>query len=519
MKTRILTQAILSFGAFALLGLAVAGTSAGCGSASLGAGDDAGDGSGGCNPAYTMCAMGGSSGGSGGTGTFTGDGSNGFSAITCAAGSGKACINTMCGTGDTTISGTVLDPAGKNPLYDIAVYVPSVPPDPITLGATCDTCSSLYTGKAIASALTDAAGHFVIHKAPSSPNPVPLVVQVGKWRKQVTIKSGVAACQDTGVGNITLPKNRKEGDIPNIAVSTGGADSLECLLRRIGIDASEYGGGANGNGAIHIFTGFNGAVTTPTSPTSYSGLWPNKTALMKYDIVILSCEGAETANISVMSQQALFDYANSGGRIFASHFHYAWFIAPPGFNSGPFSVLMPALATWTTGTQTYMPTDSINTQIVTTLNGSTNAFPKGVAMKQWLGNVHALTGGALPITQAKHNALVGPANSNTQAWIATDGTVNPPNQTMYFSVNAPFGVSTTAEIAGQCGRIVYADLHVSGGPGSGVGVDYQSGLPIVPDGCAPGDLSPQEKALEFMLFDLSACVTPNTDTPMNPPIQ
>ncbi len=82
---------------------------------------------------------------------------------------------------------------------------------------------------------------------------------------------------------------------------------------------------------------------------------------MPYDIVLLSCEGSETTN---PNQQAMHDYASAGGRVFASHFHYAW------FNTGPYA--SENLATWTAGTQDL---GDINGTIETTLpNGM--AFPK-----------------------------------------------------------------------------------------------------------------------------------------------
>jgi hypothetical protein len=107
--------------------------------------------------------------------------------------------------------------------------------------------------------------------------------------------------------------------------------------------------------------------------------------------------------------------------------------------------------------------------------------------------------------QARHNALVTAANTATLPWIATDTKANPPSQTEYFSFDTPFGTAP----AEQCGRVVYSDLHVGAASGDYGGyTDSVPGNAVVPTGCGNGDLSPQEKALEFMLFDLSGCVTP-----------
>jgi hypothetical protein len=79
---------------------------------------------------------------------------------------------------------------------------------------------------------------------------------------------------------------------------------------------------------------------------------------------------------------------------------------------------------------------------------------------------------------------------------------------------------------------VYSDLHVSGGPGTnapGVLPDYppmpgqrggRGGMQggIVPSQCAAHPLTPQEEALEFMLFDLSSCLVPIGESPPVPPV-
>jgi hypothetical protein len=408
---------------------------------------------------------------------------------------GLQCQQQACsGGGTTSISGVVYDPAGKNPLYDIAVYVPNAPVAALTPGASCDSCESLYSGSPIVSALTDAQGKFTLKNVPVGAN-IPLVLQVGKWRRQVTI-ANVTACQDNPQPNksLRLPNNHTVGDMPNIAIATGGADTLECLLRRIGIDANEYGpGNTNPSQRIHIFTGSGGAPTTaPSAPNAYSALWNNQANLMKFDMVLLSCEGDETTN---MNQNALYAYANAGGRVFASHFHYSW------FNSGPFGALN--LATWSPGINDM---NDINANIVTTLS-SGGTFPKGVALHDWLQNTGALSGGKLPITQAKHNADVSASNTPSQPWIVSDSSSSPPNATEYFTFNTPVGQPADK----QCGRVVYSDLHVGAASNDYSGLDF-----TVPAGCANDALSPQEKALEFMLFDLSACVVPDGVPPVPP---
>jgi hypothetical protein len=316
-----------------------------------------------------------------------------------------------------------------------------------------------------------------------------------------------------------LPGTVATGDIndnmPDIAVSTGSADTLECLMTRIGLPTSEYVAGPSGTGHVHVYSGgSNGATAAgtpemppmPGAPASDTSLWDSQAHLMAHDITLLSCEGGETYDAK---PQILEQYLNAGGRVFASHYHYAFFTNPA--ESGQ-AYTPPAdwgnnLASWTPGSNS-SPSMQANGKIVQTLNGSTMPFPKGQALLQWLGLNGALgVLGAppmeLPINPVRYNSMVGPSNKPSQSWINDDMTGN----ALYFSFDTP--VNAPAGPNGQpayCGRAVFSDLHVGA-------ETMPMDSPPPPGGCTQTDLSPQEKALEFMLFDLSACVIPDTVPP------
>ena len=410
---------------------------------------------------------------------------------TCTKG---GCRQVPCAPGQkTTVSGTVTDPAGKVPLYNVVVYVPNAALDPLVDGATCDRCQVLIKNSVV-STRTDAKGDFTLDDVPVGKN-ISLVFQVGKWRREVKIDN-VAACVNTAMADkdlTRLPRNQTEGHIPKIAVTTGGHDALECLLRKVGLEDSEFTPEA-GAGRVNFFAGVQGtdryattmnggAMFTPVVPW-----WDSADNLKKYDLVLHSCEGTEKpTNKGMAALEAMQAYANAGGRIFASHWHNYWLEHGPA----PF----PTIATFD-----HQP--ALN-EFVSDIE---TAFPKGAALADWLVNVGAgAARGKLPINGTRHT--VSAVNPDVaQRWIYSDT----PKSVQYLTTNTPVGVPE----AMQCGRVVFSDIHVSSGvvPGAlgdrslaGPGPAAQNGFPF-PTGCMTQDLSPQEKALEFMLFDLSSCI-------------
>lgn len=438
-------------------------------------------------------------------GAIVGDGNGGFTQ------------NPSCSVDSpTTLTGTVHIPAGTLPLPNARVYIaqtpapddPLAPPNlpPIKHGVTCETCDQIVPADAISNTTTDLNGQFKLSNIPVPPDGKAeyLIVRVGKWRRSLRIENQnsrnanalkISRCSATSIDpNLTrLPKNQSEGDIPKIALSTGKADSMECLFRspKIGLDDSEFtveskSGSINlyATNAVNQFS--NGDLMTKTQVRPALSWWDNLDNLNKYDIIILSCEGTpdDTSNKSGTAFDNLQSYINAGGRVFASHYHNVWI----SYASGK----MKDVATFPSDGAT----SPINTDIITLLpNGM--PFQKGINMKQWLKNAGALTSNdQLYIEGARQT--IGTVNSMyTQTWVTYQPAPPASNVAQYFSFYAPVG----APSASQCGQMVFTDLHVSSS-------DISSFKIAFPNGCTTTSLSSQEKALIFMLFDLSNCITP-----------
>jgi hypothetical protein len=423
-------------------------------------------------------------------------------------------VATCTGTATTSLSGKVYDPAGKVPLYNVTVYVPNAALDTIPEGVSCDKCSAQVSGQPVAAALTDATGAFKLTGVPSGSN-IPLVMQVGKWRRQVTIPT-VTSCVDnplTDVNLTRLPANQSEGHMPKIAVTTGGSDAIECFLREVGIADSEFTTDA-GNGRVNLYVGgdgpgngqgtasFSAALGGATFPDAQT-LWSNTTKLLGYDILMHSCEGGQYPDAKKPYIANIKKYADSGGRLFNSHLHFYW------LRSGP--TPWPTTAVYL-GAQNDFPKPpmSVTATIDTT-------FPKGAALGQWMTSTGATTTpGSIALYGSQHS-VESTMPPTSQQWLyipanTVSGQTDPSVQ--YLTINTP--VEATPD--NQCGRVVLTDIHVKNAPPPGGGSSDDSDPKYqFPGGCKATGLSGQAKAMEFLFFDLSACIQPDTTTP-EPPV-
>jgi hypothetical protein len=480
-----------------------------------------------------------------------------------------------CAGGATTsVEGYVTSPNGVLPVPNAVVYVPNGTVTPFTTGVQCETCATA-SGSPLVSTTTDANGHFLLPNMPvSTPGKVvdiPVVVQLGRWRKKLTVQT--TACMNTlipsvdpaaptmmavpGAGDVArpspdtqtaaLPRNKADGDIPLTAISTGDVDGLECVFRKMGVDDAEFtkssgtgrirlyrdngasppgcGGGGCSNAAVlygACGTCNNGAnrglactanTDCPGSTCSNPGC---TNEIDKFDATIFGCVGSQV-NKPIAGRSNVLNYANKGGRVFATHYSYVWLYNQTSTNGGPnYS------SAW--GATTLVNKWTANDDFIQWDNSTAfidTSFPKGVLFDNWLQAPVAPTPASYPppyppvaalssvmpdmITITEPRKDIQPTAPNTatsgivapaQRWIyttAAGSTATPPPQDapLHFTFNTPLGAMN------QCGRVLYSDFHVSVG---------STGGSTFPNECS-ATFTAQEKVLAYMLFDLASCVS------------
>jgi hypothetical protein len=316
-----------------------------------------------------------------------------------------------------------------------------------------------------------------------------------------------------------LPRNRTEGDLPKIAVTTGDCDQLGCLLPKLGVDASELGIAGEDKSATY-FVSTSNAPGAPPPDLRYgpanmrpaTELWNNEAALSKYDLTLLSCECSETLETkSALSFMAMNNYLAKGGRIFGSHYSYVW------LQHSPDRDLTAAVAIDTQSGKHALSPLKIDT-----------SFPKGKALADWMKFVGPATVYGQLTSEQTFDNVRSVMPPSALAWassvssslpplppglpapmVADAGATGPlpPSNPRIITVNTPAGMPADK----QCGRAAHLDVHIVKTDTTMVPLNA-----VFPVTCGT-NLSKGEEALAFLFFDLAACIQDDT-RPVLPPI-
>ena len=403
------------------------------------------------------------------------------------------------GSGTTSITGTVYAPNGTTPLPNVLVYIPNGGPaptygvQPFPSGVGCEQSGEPVTGSPMVQATTATNGTFKLVNVPVGTN-IPLVIQAGRWRRQVVIPA-VSACTNTTAPAIltSLPSTQAQGDIPQIAVVTGLSDATECLLQRIGIANSEFTI-PSGPGRVHLF--FGNGETLPGIPAestlfakSSPATTPTNSALDGYDMVMFGCYGTPAGqsggdtNAVAANQELLRTYADAGGRVVANHYGFAWIDSPnvPDFTG---------TASW--DVEQNSPIDPLTVYVDQT-------FPKGQQLAAWLKDIDpSSTLGQFSVGMPRWDFNAVNA-AEAQEWLYWNNSSPSLGTPIQYTFNTP--VNTTG--LNQCGRVLFYDYHVEAN-------SSQQFTGTFPSACATTALTPQEQLALFGLFDLTTPVSPDT---------
>ncbi len=415
----------------------------------------------------------------------------------------------------TKFTGQIFDPGDNVPLPNVYVFYKEGLMSALPQGASQDTCSTILTGGPsggipgvrVQSGL-DGSFTLPLPGSVTSGTPVDIVVQTGRWRKTLHL---TANCMTNNLNHVRLPQTHDgvDNNIPQFAVVTAHSDTLECFLAKVGVDTSEFTHPSQA-GRVHVYRGCGSNSGDPCGPQLAAGnggpvpekgaagsLLDSQTELDKHSILMLPCEGGmRTDSPSFYGSDTQVNrvkaFADAGGRIFATHLSdkYLWHQADVG---GAAQDIYPNTVNWKTDDNMFSNAGGITDPQQGVVNTSA---PRAQGFYNWLASpgVNGLTSGRVPFAEPRRRSISVRANGNT--WL-TNYPINNTfdNYIHHVTFDTPVGSASPA------GRVVYLSSHVGGTS------DRRPGGGTIPGACdLVTPLSGSEKALEYMLFDLSSCV-------------
>jgi hypothetical protein len=417
--------------------------------------------------------------------------------------------------------------------------------DGIPEGETaCDRCDGQDLGPVLAGGTTDALGYFQVEGNVPVGVEFILVTKVGRFRRGVQVvipETGACGVNEVPITDTRLPRSMTDGlgvNIPKTAIATGNIDAMECVFEKMGIDHGEFSVGDAANAQrIHLY-GTDGAEMPEGNPPE-TDLTGDSARMTQYDMMVMDCRGANYLNPPAdAGLDNVRDYVNRGGRMFASHLSYQWICRngedPYDEATATETGLRPS-AEYENCEQSPNPGPDDEEGMGIVSIGRPGANPEKIdAFAEWLENEGAAinTNGQYEFDILEPRDLTTAVGESSEEFVFR-GDIDTDSVQQY-SFNTPYGSPPEA----ACGRVAYSGFHVSaagpdeppamdadagagggmlGGGGFGGGVGNQPfANAVFPEHCE-GDLTPQEKVLLWMLFDLGACVGDPPDPPVCEP--
>lgn len=403
-----------------------------------------------------------------------------------------------CPTMGAEISGTVLAPNGEDPIPGAVVYLTQTRPPAQADGVSCDRCD--LPGGVLAYSTSDVRGRWSFVRGVNTTGSYFLVVQKGRFRRVVPFNVTACMPQSVPTAMTKLPSSSMEGEIPRILVASGTTqaqldrpntddwtyDDISRVLRRIGITEFDR--------AEPCRQATNSTNITTVAACPFGGILADPARLRRYNVVVAPCgalgfnhswQVLDNAPNRVIATNVR-DWLRQGGRLYTSDTAY-----------GLLARSAPSLVTFAGGTTLSQSRDPANVGA-----GGSPSSPRMYtgrvaddAMRMWLSDRGSLAAdGSIALT-----GFISP-------WVAIDTVpmstrVTVDAEVQWFGamsgsmVNAgrkPLTISADVTEGGGCGRVVFSSYEVDNRTAS-----------------ATAPLSPQERVLEYMIFELGGClVTP-----------